>query len=115
MLNTIGQLDETGEALWRALEGAWDDPAAHDRFVGYAFANNGLVAAAARYRARLVAHPDDEKARQMIARVAFLATQALTPSVRPGPPLSRSPVFLAVILAAAIAGALFGALYGSGR
>ena len=115
MTSTIGQLDETGEALWRELETAWDDPSAHDRFVGHAFAHNGLVAAAARYRARLVERPDDEKARQMIARVAFLATQALTPSARPGPPLSRSPLFLAVVLAAAIAGALFGVLYGAGR
>lgn len=109
------QLDETGEALWGAAVAAWDVAAHHDAFVGHAFASHQLVAAAARYRARLAAHPDDEMARQMIARVGFLATQALRPSPRPGGPLSRSPFFIAVVAIAALVGALLGLFYGAGR
>ncbi|HEX2657167.1 MAG TPA: hypothetical protein VHU40_02800 [Polyangia bacterium] len=109
------QLDDTGEALWRAAEAAWDVSAHHDAFVGHAFASHQLVAAAARYRARLAAHPNDATARQMIARVGFLATQALRPSPRPTGPLSRSPFFIAVIAVAALVGALLGLFYGAGR
>ena len=109
------QLDDTGEALWRAAVAAWADAAPHDAFVGHAFASSQLVAAAARYRAWLAEHPDDPMARPMITRIAFLATQALRPSPRPAAPLSRSPFFIAVVVAAALAGALLGIFYGAGR
>jgi len=109
------QLDDPGEALWRAAVATWDVPAAHDAFVGHAFASHQLVAAAARYRGWLAEHPDDAMARQMITRIGFLATQALRPSPRPAAPLSRSPFFLAVVVAAALVGAVLGLLYGSGR
>lgn len=109
------QLDEPAEALWRVVESAWDEPAAHDSFVGHCFASNQLVPAAARYRARLAQHPDDATARQMITRIGFLATQALRPSPRPAAPLSRSPVFLTVVVVAALAGALFGIFFGAHR
>jgi hypothetical protein len=109
------QLDDTGEALWRAAQAAWDGPAAHDAFVGHAFARNQLVGATARYRAHLAQHPDDATARQMIARIGMLATQALRPSPRPAAPLTRSPFFLTVVVVAALAGALFGIFYGVGR
>ena len=109
------QLDDTGEALWRAAQATWDEPAAHDAFVGHAFASNQLVGAAARYRAYLVQHPDDATARQMIARIGILATQALRASPRPAAPLTRSPFFLTVVVVSALAGALFGIFYGAGR
>jgi len=109
------QLDDTGEALWRAVQAAWDAPAAHDAFVAHAFASHQLVGAAARYRAHQALHPDDATARQMIARIGILATQALRPSPRPAAPLTRSPFFLTVVVVAALAGALFGIFYGAGR
>jgi hypothetical protein len=108
-------LDEAGESLWLATLDGWADPAAHDRFVGHCFATTQLAAAAARYRARLAEAPGDEIARQMMARIAFLATQALRPTPAPGPPLSRSPVFLIVIATGAVAGALLGLLYRARR
>ena len=109
------ELDEPGEALWRAAEAAWGDQAAHDAFVGHAFANNQLVASAARYRAYLSQHPDDSTAAKMIARIGFLASQALRPSPRSAVPLSRSPFFIAIVVAAALLGALLGIFYGAGR
>lgn len=108
-------LDPAGEELWRTVLDGWSDPARHDRFVGHCHATTRLVAAAARYRARLEQDPADDLARKMSTRVAFLAAQALRPTVQPRAPLSRSPVFLVVIALAAVAGALLGLFYGQGR
>ena len=108
-------LDEAGEALWRATLEAWTEPARHDAFLGHCYATTSLVAAAARYRERLTAHPDDEIARKMTARIAFLATQSLRPSAPARPPLSRSPLFLIVVALAAIGGALLGLLHRARR
>jgi len=104
-------LDEAGEALWRAALEAWTETARHDAFVGHCYATTSLVAAAARYREHLTAHPDDEIARKMTARIAFLATQSLRPSPPARPPLSRSPLFLVVVALAGIGGAIWGLLY----
>jgi len=104
-------LDAAGETLWRATVEAWGETARHDAFVGHCTATMSLVAAAARYRERLVTHPDDEIARKMIARIAFLAAQALRPSAPARPPLSRSPLFLVIIALAGLGGAILGFLY----
>lgn len=113
------ELDPAGEALWRAVLEEWSEPARHDRFVGHCHATTRLVAAAARYRARLEQDPGDDLARGMSARVACLAThaatQAMRPTAEPRAPLSRSPVFLAIIALAAVGGALLGLFYGGGR
>jgi len=108
-------LDEAGEALWRAALEAWSEPARHDAFVGHCYATTSLVAAAARYRERLAAHPDDEIARKMSARIAFLAAQSLRPSAPARPPLSRSPLFLIVVALAGIGGAILGLLHRARR
>lgn len=111
-----GELDETGLALWRAVEADWADEPRHDRFVQHAFASGGAVAAVARYRARAAHHPDDALAPKMMARLTFLVTQqALRPSPVPSRGLARSPFFLGVVLVAAIAGAIFGLLWRGGR
>ena len=104
-------LDEAGETLWQSALAAWAETERHDRFIGHCYATTGLTAAAARYRVRLGAHPDDEVGRKMLARVAFLASQALRPSAPARVPLTRSPLFLVVIAVAAVAGAIFGLLY----
>jgi len=105
------ELDESGAALWRAVEEAWDEPARHDRFVQHAYTTCTLPAAAARYRARAQAAVDDAIAPRMLARITFLATQqALRPSAPPPRPLTRSPLFLGVVVAGALLGALIGLL-----
>jgi len=105
------ELDETAAALWRAVEEVWDAQAGHDRFVQHAYATSTLPAAAARYRARGQAHPDDAIAPKMLARITFLATQqALRPAVRQTRPVTRSPLFLGVVVAGALLGALVGLL-----
>jgi hypothetical protein len=109
------ELDPAGEVLWRAVLDAWTDPARHDRFVAHCHATTRLVAAAARYRTQQERDPRDELARKMSARVAFLAAQALRPTAERRAPLSRSPVFLAIVALAAVAGALLGLFYGGGR
>jgi hypothetical protein len=109
------ELDPAGEVLWRAVLDGWTDSARHDRFVGHCHATTRLVAAAARYRVLLDRDPRDELARKMSAQVAFLAAQALRPTAEPRAPLSRSPVFLAIIALAAAAGALLGLFYRGGR
>ena len=111
----LAGVDPAGEALWRRVLEEWGDTARHDAFVGHCYATTRLVAAAARYRARLAADPNDEVARTMSARVAFLATQTLRPSAQPRPPLSRSPVFLVVVALAAVAGAVMGLLHRARR
>jgi hypothetical protein len=108
-------LDDAGEALWRAVLEAWTEAARHDAFVGHCTATMSLVGAAARYRQRLAAHPDDEIARKMTARIAFLATQSLRPSAPARPPLSRSPLFLIIIALAGVGGAILGLLHRAGR
>jgi hypothetical protein len=104
-------LDAAGEALWRQVVEAWDDRERHDRFVEHCFATMRLVVAAARYCARLVEQPEDATARQMSARIAMLAAQALRPTAPPQPPLSRSPIFLITIALAAAVGAVLGFFY----
>ena len=106
------ELDEVGAALWRTVEQGWEQPAHHDRFVQYAYTSGTLPAAAACYRRQLQARPDDPTASKMIARITFLATQqALRPAPAPRRPVTRSPLFLAVLVAGALLGALAGLLW----
>ena len=104
-------LDDAGEAMWRAALEEWTETARNDAFVGHRTATTSLAAAAARYREHLAVHPDDEIARKMTARIAFLATLSLRPSTPARPPLSRSPVFLIVVALAGVAGAILGFFY----
>ena len=105
------ELDESGAALWRAIEEAWHDQARHDRFVQHAYATSTLPAAAARYRVRATAQPDDAIATRMLARITFLATQlALRPAGPAARPVTRSPLFLGVVVGGALLGALVGLL-----
>jgi hypothetical protein len=105
------ELDESGAALWQASEEAWHDQARHDRFVQHAYVTGTLPAAAARYRARAVAQPDDAIATRMLARITFLATQQALRPAGPAPrPFTRSPLFLGVMVAGALLGAVIGLL-----
>ena len=107
-------LDEAGMALWRAVEGAWEDQAGHDRLVQHAYATSTLPAAAACYRER--AAQGDAIATKMITRITFLATQqALRPAAKPARPFTRSPLFLGVVVAGALLGAIVGLLWKAGR
>ena len=115
MVATPVELDEAGEAMWRALGERWDDGPAHDRFVQHCFATGRLAAAAARYRARLDRAPDDATARRMRDRVIFLATQALVPSPRPAAGRAWTSWLPIVIVVAAALGAVLGLFVGGRR
>jgi hypothetical protein len=91
-------LDDAALRLWALAERNWTDRATHDTFTRHCAASEQLPAAARRYREWLVAHPGDEMAAKMQARVVSMVT-ALTfaiPSQRPTP-LTRSSRFLVMI------------------
>ena len=58
---------------WRALEAAWDDEAAHARFLELAAAVDALDLAAARYRQRRQADPSDARAERGLGRAVTMA------------------------------------------
>jgi hypothetical protein len=109
------ELDADGEVLWAAVLAAWDDTGAHDRFIQHCFRTGRLVAAGARYRARLMAAPDDPIAPRMQERIVFLSTQALVPAARGVAGRGtfwQSPWFVAMVLGCAALGALLGFVLG---
>lgn len=115
-------LDEQGEALWREVTVAWEDPARHDRFVHHCFMVGQLPAAGARYRSRLEAQPALSEAgaviaRKMQQRVVFLSLQALgkTSPRATRSSFMRSPWLLVVVVLGAALGALLGLFYGARR
>lgn len=73
-------MDEQGdplEQLWRKVDLAWDDPAAHTRFLELARTSGRLGEAAARYR-RLREHDvRGELARAKLGAIALLAVSSL--------------------------------------
>jgi hypothetical protein len=81
------------EEPWRALVGAWDDERAHTRFLELASMVDALDVAAAKYRGRQRAQPDDERAAAGMARAVTMAhTLYVARAEAERPP--RAPVIL---------------------
>lgn len=94
---------------WRALGASWQDEAAHKRFVELAASVDALDIAAALYRQRQRAVPDDTRAADGLARAVSMAqtlyvTRAELERV-PGTPVALrlfGTLFAGLILVAAI-------------
>lgn len=78
-------------AAWRAVEGAWADPAAHERFLAAASTALAFPWAAQRYREVVRARPDDAIAAEHLARVARMAEATLLATAAEKPSAARKP------------------------
>ena len=65
--------DPVIDAPWAKLEAAWDEDAAHAKFLDAAAAADALDVAAAHYRRRRDANPDDARATSGLERTLMLA------------------------------------------
>jgi hypothetical protein len=84
------------EEPWERLQAAWHDDAAHTRFLELAATVDGLDVAAAKYRKRKLAEPDDEKAEKGLQRAINLAhTLYVAKAEAERPP--RAPVILKIV------------------
>ena len=91
------------EEPWRKLEAAWDDDKAHTAFLELAATVDGLDVAAAKYRRKKLAAPEDAKAERGLARAVTMAqTLYVARAQAERPP--RAPVILK------IAGTMFAGL-----
>lgn len=105
-------LDAAALALWAAVEAAWDDPEAHDRFIKRCSTTGALAAAGLQYRARLDRQTGDAVALRMQQRIVAMAALSLGPPAARAPqPVTRSRWFLIFIALAALGGAAFGIFY----
>ncbi len=91
------------EEPWHQLEASWNDDKAHNAFLELAATVDGLDVAAAKYRKRKLATPDDERAERGLARAVTMAqTLYVARAQAERPP--RAPVILK------IAGTMFAGL-----
>ena len=91
------------EEPWHKLEAAWGDDKAHTAFLELAATVDGLDVAAARYRRRKLAAPEDEKAERGLQRAVTMAqTLYVARAQAERPP--RAPIILK------IAGTMFAGL-----
>jgi hypothetical protein len=101
--------DPVIDAPWAELEAAWDDDGAHAKLLDAAAAADALDVAAAHYRRRCDANPDDARAKSGLTRTLMLAQriyEARAQSERT-PPASLQTLKLA---ATVFAGLIFGAV-----
>jgi hypothetical protein len=83
--------DDPIESAWEQLEAHWDDPEAHDRFVGLCLELGRLPEAGRRYREVRDRDPErSEDARQRIDRLLTLATRTLELTRTPPPDTRRT-------------------------
>jgi hypothetical protein len=81
---------------WAKLVDSWDDEAAHARFLELAAAFDGLDVAAARYRKRKLADPNDARAEEGLVRAVTMAqTLYVAKAQAERPP--RAPMVLKVV------------------
>ncbi len=84
------------EEPWRKLEASWDDDKAHGAFLELAATVDGLDVAAARYRRKKLASPNDEKAERGLARAVTMAqTLYVARAQAERPP--RAPMILKIV------------------
>lgn len=84
------------EEPWQKLQTEWHDDAAHTRFLELASSVDGLDVAAAKYRRRQLATPDDEKAAKGLSRAVNMAqTLYKAKAAAERPP--RAPVILKIV------------------
>ena len=84
------------EEPWRKLEAAWNDDKAHSAFLELAATVDGLDVAAAKYRKRKLAAPDDGRAERGLERAVTMAqTLYVARAQAERPP--RAPVILKLL------------------
>ena len=106
---TAPPVDPVLDAPWAALELAWDQDGAHGKFLDAAASADALDVAAAHYRRRRDANPEDARARAGLERTLMLAQriyQARAQSERTPP----SSVKTLKLLGTLFAGLMFGAV-----
>jgi hypothetical protein len=84
------------EEPWRVLEAAWQDDAAHTKYLELAATVEGLDVAAAKYRKRQLAEPGDERAARGLQRAVTMAqTLYVARAEAERPP--RAPAILKIV------------------
>lgn len=84
------------EEPWQKLEQSWTDDAVHSAFLELAATVDGLDVAAAKYRRRVLAAPDDLRAERGVARAVTMAqTLYVARAQAERPP--RTPVILKIV------------------
>jgi hypothetical protein len=84
------------EEPWQQLEAAWNEDAAHTRFLELASTFDGLDVAAAKYRRRQLAEPGDERAARGLQRAVNMAqTLYVATAEAERPP--RAPAILKLV------------------
>jgi hypothetical protein len=105
--------DPALDALWKRVQGAWDDDAAHTALLDYAVRARGLPEIAGRYRA-LVDDPDKgQAAKRRLDGIVIAATQMLMSMKTPKPgkvplPITLSAFAVCMVMLAWLAFALWG-------
>jgi hypothetical protein len=84
------------EEPWKKLEETWGDDAAHTAFLELAATVEGLDVAAAKYRRRKQAMPEDTKAERGLARAVSMAQTLYVAKAKAERP-PRAPVILKIV------------------
>jgi hypothetical protein len=104
-------LDDRGTALWRKIEGNWNDSPLHEEFLKHCLQTNTLAAAGRLYRERLDQYPKDAIAVHMQNQILSKAALGLSiHKTQPREPVTRNRWFWVIVLTAmalGIAGGLF--------
>jgi len=84
------------EEPWKKLEASWSDDAAHSAFLELAATVEGLDVAAAKYRRRKLAAPEDEKAERGLQRAVSMAQTLYVAKAKAERP-PRAPIILKIV------------------
>lgn len=84
------------EEPWKQLEQSWDEDAAHSAFLELAATVEGLDVAAAKYRRRKQAAPEDQKAERGLSRAVSMAQTLYVAKAKAERP-PRAPMILKIV------------------
>lgn len=84
------------EEPWKKLEASWSDDAAHSAFLELAATVEGLDVAAAKYRRRKLAAPEDDKAERGLQRAVSMAQTLYVAKAKAERP-PRAPMILKIV------------------
>jgi hypothetical protein len=101
--------DPVIDAPWADLQAAWDDDGAHAKFLDAAAAADALDVAAAHYRRRRDANPEDARAAGGLARTLMLAQriyEARAQAERTPPASLKTLKLVGTVFAAVMFGAV---------